>query len=618
MQKRSKEKIFGQFFSGDKIPVLLTSLLQISDIHNAIDPMCGSGDMFKPFLNSDIELFGIELDSEVALASQKKFPDVLLFNDNAFNPALLPNITPDKGFDLVITNPPFVRRELLNPITSNGVHQDFDTIKNNLSVIIEKLNHISPEDKIVINSTLADLSKYTDLSILSWILCIALLKYGGQLALVVPTSWMTREYAKPLVHLMNKFFKIEYIVVDSNRIWFDGSALVQTSLVVARRKYPNVSYIHDFIKYVNLYGMSMSQKSLIGNVPNEIDFFSYINSGYSLHPYFDVILLPQEQLILDNSSFVNNKSKLSIFIDNNIDNYSTIESFGVNIGQGLRTGANKFFYLKKEGEYCISKIFNKPLKYRRNLFTYVIKGQDCLCDSYILTSIPNDVLLYIQNSAINKDRNSSQLCINSYEIIPPDVEEYIHFGETYNVNGITIPNFSAVKTNARDNKKGGLPRFWYMIPKATNRHYAKIFIPRINNKSVICRINISSETIFIDANFSGIWRENTCPFTDYAILALCNSKWAKIQYEEIGTIMGGGALKLDAVQIKKTIFPTNISQFNSELDTLGRQLIECDFHSSEKIISKIDEYILRSMGIVDSDADNILTSLLNQYLQCRN
>lgn len=615
MQKLSKEKILGQYFSGDKIPKLLVSLLQICDIHNAIDPMCGNGDMFAPFKNSDVNLFGIELDSDVAQVSRARFPNAALYNDNAFNPSLLSHITPESGFDLVITNPPFVRRELLNPIKSNGVHQDLDTIKKGISDIIDNIKHISAEDRAIIKSTLSALSKYTDLSILSWMLCIALLRYGGQLALVVPTSWMTREYAKPLVRLMNQLFKIEYIIVDSNRIWFDGSAQVQTSLVVARRKYPNVSYIHDSIKYVNLYGISMSHESLIGNIPSNVDFFNYINTGHSYYPYFEVTSLPQEQLILDNASFVSNKSKLSIFIDNATDDFSTIEHFGINIGQGLRTGANKFFYLKKEDDYCISSIYNVPLKYNQELFKYVIQRQDFLTDSYAITSPPNEVLLYIQDSVIAKDRITS---IESYNAIPSDVEEYITFGENYCVNGTTIPNLSAVKTNVRISKRGTLPRFWYMLPKASNRHYAHIFIPRINNKNVVCRLNNTDKTIFIDANFSCIWRDNSCPLNDYAIFALFNSKWAKIQYEENGTIMGGGALKLDVVQLKKTIFPTSISNYSHELDVLGKELINSNINTSNGIISKIDSYILRAINIESSPADAILTTLLNQYLQCRN
>lgn len=290
----SKEKILGQFFSGEKIPSLLASLLQINDIRTAIDPMCGSGDMFKPFINTNIEFWGIEIDSEVANITQKKFDRISIFNHDAFDCDFLLKLIPEHGFDLVITNPPFVRRELLNPISSNGIHQDFNSIRKNIVALIDNVNYIDLQDKKSIKTTLTELSKYADLSILSWILCISLLRHGGQLALVVPTSWMTREYAKSLIKLMNKLFKIEYIIIDANRTWFEGAAQVQTSLIVARRKYPNVSYIHDTIKYVNLYQSSISETSLIGNIPTNINFYNYINSTQSLPKYFDVIALPQD------------------------------------------------------------------------------------------------------------------------------------------------------------------------------------------------------------------------------------------------------------------------------------------------------------------------------------
>lgn len=613
MLKLSKEKIYGQFFSGDKIPELLVYLLQIKDIRNAIDPMCGSGDMFTPLLNNCIDLYGIELDSEVADATKSRFPNISISKGNAFDSKILYDIIPDRGFDLVITNPPFVRRELLNPIASNGIHPDFDELRNNLIGIIKHINYISNEDKNALNATLSTLSKYSDLSILSLILCIILLRDGGQLALVVPTSWLTREYARPIVHLMNKLLKIDYIIVDSNRVWFEGSASVQTSLVVAHRKISNVTNNNNLIKLVNLFSLSKSSNSLIGNIPENINFLDNVNKGISALPYFEVNLFPQEKIIVDNNSPFSNISKLSSFIGC-LDNFSTIEDFGVCIGQGLRTGANKFFYLKKKGGKCYSTIYNASIKYYKSIFKYVVKGQDCLTDSFKLTSPPNDVLLYIQDFAVRKD---CKIEGNGYDFLPLDIEKYIIFGETYDNNGTIIPNLSAVKTNVKDGGKGRLPRFWYMIPKATERHFARLFIPRINSNSVICRINDTNEKIFIDANFSSIWRSHECPFSDYAILALLNSKWARIQYEENGTILGGGALKLDAVQIKKTVFPTTLINYKNDLDDLGHLLVECSTQSSEYVITKIDKLILASINILDTNANHILYDYLNQYKQCR-
>lgn len=611
----SKEKILGQFFSGEKIPSLLASLLQINDIRTAIDPMCGSGDMFKPFINTNIEFWGIEIDSEVANITQKEFDRISIFNHDAFDCDFLLNLIPEHGFDLVITNPPFVRRELLNPISSNGIHQDFNSIRKNIVALIDNVNYIDLQDKKSIKTTLTELSKYADLSILSWILCISLLRHGGQLALVVPTSWMTREYAKSLIKLMNKLFKIEYIIIDANRTWFEGAAQVQTSLIVARRKYPNVSYIHDTIKYVNLYQSSISETSLIGNIPTNINFYNYINSTQSLPKYFDVIALPQDELLSDYNN-VSLKSKLSYFIDGK-DKCVSIEDLGIKVGQGLRTGANKFFYLKKNEEGCKSLIFNKLLRFYPEIFTYVIKNQESLPSTFALNDTPNEVLLNIQDYALDRDLSFNAIASNNYKKIPEDLADYILYSETYKVNDIAIPDLSAVKTNIRQSKDGSLPRFWYMIPKATQRHTSHIFIPRINSKSVICRIYRFCESAYIDANFSGIWRTEECPFSDYAILALMNSKWARIQYEENGTIMGGGALKLDAVQIKKTIFPLHIVNYKNELDALGKKLADCDINSCENVVSCIDSLICKSINIFDTNVDSILSNFLNQYLECR-
>ena len=86
MANLTKEKILGQFFSGDKIPELLSSLLRMEDVREAIDPMCGKGDMFRPLLKHDISLYGIEIDKDIAETAKQTFPNAKITIGNAFKP----------------------------------------------------------------------------------------------------------------------------------------------------------------------------------------------------------------------------------------------------------------------------------------------------------------------------------------------------------------------------------------------------------------------------------------------------------------------------------------------------------------------------------------------------
>ena len=69
----------------------------------------------------------------------------------------------------------------------------------------------------------------------SWLLCAALVKTGGYLAIVVPDTWLSREYAKPIQYLLAKSFDVLTIVKDVSTSWFDN-ALVRTCLLVAKRR----------------------------------------------------------------------------------------------------------------------------------------------------------------------------------------------------------------------------------------------------------------------------------------------------------------------------------------------------------------------------------------------
>src|SRR3546814_10331544 len=77
-------------------------------------------------------------------------------------------------------------------------------------------------------------SGLADLSIPAWLLSALLTRPGGRLALVVPATWRSRDYADVVRYLLLRFFRLEFIVADTQPGWF-SDALVRTHLVVARR-----------------------------------------------------------------------------------------------------------------------------------------------------------------------------------------------------------------------------------------------------------------------------------------------------------------------------------------------------------------------------------------------
>jgi len=134
-----------------------------------------------------------------------------------------------------------------------------------------------------------------------------------------------------------------------------------------------------------------------------------------------------------------------------------------------------------------------------------------------------------------------------------------------------------------------------MIPLLTKRHQPELFIPRVNGQLPKTRLNCENP-IVIDANFSTLWISGNKKMHDkYSILALLNSSWCVVAMEEYGTVMGGGALKLEATQIKKIPIPVLENQIVQELSDLGQRLLK-QSESSDSIIQRIDRIILESLN----------------------
>lgn len=80
--------------------------------------------------------------------------------------------------------------------------------------------------------------------------------------------------------------------------------------------------------------------------------------------------------------------------------------------------------------------------------------------------------------------------------------------------------------------------------------------------------------LVIDANFNTFWNAKKESISKFVILALMNSDWTRAWLESICTSMGGGALKIEAINLKSLCFPKSVLQNFPTLETIGRELLE--------------------------------------------
>lgn len=255
IMKIDKKKLLGQFFSGNKIAEMIEALIPSAGICSVIDPMCGIGDLLLPFSNT-ANVTGIEIDKELRDELTKRLPNAFCISSNAFTIQTLSRLNYG-GYDLVVTNPPYIRKELIGRAEETNL--SLMEICSNLHLFADKFSTLNKEEKLIMHSAIDSVSGLSDMSIPSWLLCIMLVKKGGKFAIVLPNSWLSREYSQPILSLIDELFDVNYVVNDVNGVWFKGNALVRTSIIIASRKPSN--YTNTCI--VDLYKSAQNDACLL-------------------------------------------------------------------------------------------------------------------------------------------------------------------------------------------------------------------------------------------------------------------------------------------------------------------------------------------------------------------
>lgn len=636
-----RKKRLGQYFTGNKLARLLAVIADCPEAKTVIDPMCGRGDML--LASSDIyresQLYGIEIDSYAMglcrnnFFSRKNKP--FLCEGNAFSWSTISRL-PIRQFDLVITNPPYVRYQSMAPNLYDNNLPDAESVRKGLLEIAENLDSLTGEDRQFFTSIIEGYSGLSDLAVPSWILCAMLTAPGGTMAMVVPESWLSRDYASPIQYLLLKLFKIRWVIEDANSAWFND-ALVKTTLLVAKRikntmNWQEACYGNDYL-HVLLPETSISTESIVGNfyidhsTPDNIFKEDLIrlseNSEYeNLIPFsFTRQSVDRKRKELLSKSVKTQwlrkcepelinivaTSKKSIseallpqdlldLIPSNSVNFTTIEQLGFGVGQGLRTGSNDFFYcelIEEFGESCLvapGKVFgiDNVLVPKKALLP-VLRKQNELPKGYqVIDSDLMGRVFFLENFIHPRYKNLIAFEPEKHIIMPNDLANFVTLVEQTNIGNADkpkwIPKLSAVRTN--ESKRTG--RFWYMLPSLARRHIPDLFVPRVNYLNPKVMLN-SSNKVIIDANFSTIWADKATFIDKYALLSLLNSSWAISAMELIATVMGGGALKLEATHLRRLPIPDFSNEQWSKLSLLGKELVIPDKEVDAQL--RIDKFV---------------------------
>lgn len=637
----TQRKRLGQFFTGLPLSRLLASISMTASRKTVIDPMAGTGDLLDAAIEQSFHhslglerVDAVELDEATAVACRERLTpwqacspwvDQTIIAGSAFDPTVQAQL--DFGtYDLVITNPPYVRYQTMS---SNGTgDRTFDSpeqTRRSLGAAIERMPWTS--ERTAWRTLVEGYSGLSDLSVPSWLLAAMLVKPGGTLALVAPATWRTRDYADVLQYMLVRFFRLEAVVADRQPGWF-SQALVRTHLVAATRLPPEEASeplaerrnTTESFPWIEIAPEAKCGDSLVGSAfptdDPEGDFAQWLRSPTRPVPGIDCSERRMESEITAVISRCSHSRwfgqlepvaadaplfgsfsqgsdcavphELADILDVKPTNLVLLEQLAIKISQGLRTGCNDFFYVElvevlREGcaRIRLSPLFKKTcIEAPMEALLPVLRRQAELEDFAAGLSLPGR-LLNLSGYILPEDSEAVEAARPIYEqlghsiptVMPELLAAHVRAAahtQTAGANRTRIPYLSAVRTNERlaaQGRRPKPPRFWYMLPNLTRRHLPDAFVPRINQRSPVAVAN-RPERVVIDANFSTVWAESE-KWTPSAITALLRSSWVRAGMESIGTPMGGGALKLEATHLKRLPVPAFTDHEITQLASFG-------------------------------------------------
>ncbi len=622
LQDAVRKKQLGQYFTSRRVGRLLAALAGADSATTIIDPMVGSADLLVSCLQvgaAPKRLVGLELDSLAlaeATAGLANAQNAELVRGDAFSLAL-----PPEQFDLVITNPPYIRYQSKGDVDGIRIPSG-SAVRDGLVRAIRSRRELPADVQTRLLRAARSYPGTADLAVPAWILSASLVREGGVLAVVVPQAWLCRNYARAVRELLDDIFDVEFIVEDGDASWF-RDAQIRTHLVVARRRSVGPRKVHSAVlaratAQLDVHGDlrgSLHSEAAVAEALLQVTSTQPVNvtTGLTAHVEHDLSVGTADQ-----TGNVPQRVASSLSVSVVDIATRTLESYGWRAGQGLRTGANDFFYVVDVGGLVrpASRWSSPPLPIPSKCLLSAVRRQSDLGEKLDVATgdpLPSRIL-HLRGWATAQDKRRMGAAGSGTHSLPAAVSRWIsEVGQTpFSDKESTklFPDLAAVAPNSKTDRSGRPTAFWYQLPELAPRHRPELFIGRVCGGQPTAYAN--SAVSVIDANFSTLWPTAADSLPADALLALLHSSWVWANLEATCAVLGGGALKVEATDLRRLALPDLAAADIEQLQVLGRELLT---NRRSEVGLATDEVVAQAVGVTGQSA--VLRAFAEQAMERR-
>ncbi len=497
---------------------------------------------------------------------------------------------------------------------------------------------VAPADRRAWVQLAASWGARSDLSVPVWLLALRALRPGGRLAFVAADSPLSRAYGRWLRYAWLRWARPELVVLPGNAAWFPD-AQVPVSLRVLQARQPDdcaplgeraldgvlrVVQLEPQLRLDTPEGLSSLAPGCADPAEQARIAVEGIRTGAG--PW-SIREIPLQRLAGDLIDELEAAEPAALAAIEGRTQATTsgrpplarltpglrwrrLTELGLQPRQGLRSGYNPFFYAERTGpdrvrlspelggeQLTVPERWLRPaLRYQRELTSRSI---DTIEARWVLLVTgaglhPHDIAPYPRDW-VEAWRAAG------LPLLPPSVQRWIERARAHTVprrgGPVPVPELSALAPNAKapplPDTPGAAPpappRGFYRLP-IHPRHHAPIVLGRLVHMRPRPALNLGGR--LIDANFSTM---ELAPGIDpHAVLALLSSTAAWAAFEDAGTPMGGGALKLEAAHLRQAWLPDVLDR--PGLADLGRALVAATDDDTPDILDAIDAAILPDFG----------------------